>query len=69
MADEAKASTLENCKVTYFNLPGRAESLRLALSAAKISFTDERIEFKDWPALKPSTPWGSLPVLTLADGT
>mmetsp|Transcript_9629 Transcript_9629/g.10882 ORF Transcript_9629/g.10882 Transcript_9629/m.10882 type:complete len:231 (+) Transcript_9629:40-732(+) len=67
---EAKASNpLENCKVTYFDLPGRGEPIRLALSAAKITFTDERIAFKDWPALKPSTPWGSLPVLTLADGT
>eukprot|EP00343_Euplotes_focardii_P007490 CAMPEP_0205818434 /NCGR_PEP_ID=MMETSP0206-20130828/345_1 /ASSEMBLY_ACC=CAM_ASM_000279 /TAXON_ID=36767 /ORGANISM="Euplotes focardii, Strain TN1" /LENGTH=230 /DNA_ID=CAMNT_0053110793 /DNA_START=31 /DNA_END=723 /DNA_ORIENTATION=+ len=69
MADEAKASTLENCKLTYFDLAGRGESIRLALTAAKIKFTDERVAFKDWPALKPSTPWGQLPVLTLACGT
>jgi glutathione S-transferase len=60
---------LENCKVTYFGTPGRGESIRLALSIGKISFTDEHVTFSEWGKLKPNTPWGSLPLLTLKDGT
>jgi glutathione S-transferase len=50
-------------KYTYFNVRGRGETVRLCLAAGGIKFEDNRIEGKDWPALKPSTPWGSLPVL------
>jgi glutathione S-transferase len=59
---------LQGCKLTYFPIPGRAETIRLALTIGGIAFTDERINFKDWSTLKPSTPWGSLPVLTLSNG-
>jgi len=62
------SSLLSGCKFTYFNLPGRGESVRLALAIGGIPFQDERIEFQDWPTVKPTTPWGSLPVLTLSDG-
>jgi hypothetical protein len=41
-------------KITYFNAAGRAEITRLVLVAAGQKFEDKRIEFKDWPALKPS---------------
>lgn len=60
---------LNKCKLTYFGIPGRAESIRLALAIGGIDFIDERIAFADWKPMKPSTPWGELPVLTLADGT
>jgi len=50
-------------KLTYFNVRGRGETIRLCLAAAGIKYEDKRVEFKDWPALKPSTPFGSLPVL------
>jgi glutathione S-transferase len=60
---------LENCKLSYFGIPGRAEAIRLALTIGKIEFTDNRIDFPSWKELKPKTPWGSLPVMTLADGT
>jgi len=32
-------------------------------------FIDHRVQFKDWGAMKGTTPFGSLPVLELADGT
>jgi len=32
---------------------------------AGIPFEDERIKFTDWKELKPKTPYGSLPVLTI----
>lgn len=59
-------SFLQNCKLTYFGITGRGEATRLALTIGGIDFVDERIDFADWPSLKPTTPWGSLPVLTLA---
>lgn len=60
---------LQNCILTYFDVPARAEASRLALSIANIPFTDKRIPFSAWKELKPSTSWGSLPTLTLDDGT
>jgi len=52
-------------KLLYFNGAGRAETIRIALHAAGINFTDTRILGKDWPAIKPTTPLGSIPVLTV----
>ena len=37
--------------------------------AGDIDFEDERIKFEDWPALKPKTPAGKLPFVTLKCGT
>lgn len=37
--------------------------MRLLLAAAGLPFEDKRIEFAEWGALKPKTPWGSLPIL------
>lgn len=59
---------LDKCKLTYFGLPGRGESIRLALAIGGVEFEDNRIEFKDWPNIKSTTPWGSLPQLTLSTG-
>jgi glutathione S-transferase len=47
----------------YFPIPGRAEVARLLLTISNVDFEDKRIEFSDWPAFKPKTPFGSLPVL------
>ena len=53
-------------KLTYFDAPvSRGEECRMALHLAGIDFDDERIKFQDWPALKPKTPYGTLPVLAL----
>lgn len=60
---------LTGSKLTYFGIPGRGESIRLALTIGKVPFVDERIPFPQWPDLKPQTPWGGLPYLTLTDGT
>eukprot|EP00934_Nitzschia_sp_Nitz4_P002966 Nitzschia sp. Nitz4//scaffold261_size27179//12808//13488//NITZ4_008210-RA/size27179-processed-gene-0.3-mRNA-1//1//CDS//3329544720//2956//frame0 len=57
-----------NCKLTYFNLTALGEACRVSLAMGGIKFKDERIDFPDWPAMKPSTPWGTLPMLTLASG-
>jgi glutathione S-transferase len=51
-------------KLTYFDSPtSRGEECRLALFVAGIDFEDNRIQHSDWPALKPRTPFGSVPIL------
>ena len=53
-------------KLSYFDAPvSRGEECRLALHLAGIEFEDVRIKPADWPALKPTMPFGSLPVLEL----
>jgi glutathione S-transferase len=50
--------------LTYFDLDGsRGEVARLAMHLAGIAFEDKRIAGKDWPAMRDSTPFQSLPVL------
>jgi glutathione S-transferase len=52
--------------LTYFDLSrSRGEECRLALFLAGVDFEDRRITSKEWAALKPSTPFGSLPVFEL----
>ena len=51
-------------KLTYFDFHGgRGEPIRLAFFMGGISFEDDRVSFADWPARKPGTPFGSVPVL------
>ncbi len=53
-------------KLTYFDISGsRGEECRLALVLAGVEFEDNRIKFPDWAALKPTTPYGSLPILEI----
>jgi glutathione S-transferase len=55
-------------KLTYFDAPmSRGEECRLAFTCAGVDFEDVRIARADWAALKPKTPFGSLPVLELPD--
>ncbi|KAJ3220915.1 hypothetical protein HDU81_011089 [Chytriomyces hyalinus] len=53
-------------KLTYFDKRARAEPIRLALTIIGAAFDDERItSIPQWVALKPTTPFGQLPVLTI----
>lgn len=65
-----KSLLLQGSQLTYFGIPGRGEATRLALTIGGVeNWKDHRIEFSEWPALKQTTPWGSLPLLTLSNGT
>jgi len=52
-------------KLTYFDAEARAEPIRLAFHFAGVPFVDERVARDQWPALKTSVPWHSLPLLTI----
>jgi prostaglandin-H2 D-isomerase / glutathione transferase len=53
-------------KLTYFDAPtSRGEECRLALVLAGVEFEDNRIAREAWPTVKPTTPFGSVPVLEL----
>ena len=52
-------------KLTYFGIEGAAEKVRLAMKLAGIPFEDIRVAFQDWPAMKPNTPNGQLPILEI----
>ncbi len=58
--------TRPSLELTYFDFHGgRGEPARLALSIGGVPFTDRRVKFEDWPALKPTTPFGGIPVLSV----
>src|SRR6267142_1433554 len=62
--NHGRDSSMPKLKLTYFDFHGgRGEPARLALSIAGIPFEDDRVAGTDWPRRKPSTPFGSVPVL------
>lgn len=61
-------STTPSIKLTYFDIEGKGEPVRLALILAGVPFEDVRIKFPEWPELKPKTPSGKLPVLQIDNG-
>lgn len=51
-------------KLTYFDMPvSRGEECRLAFAIAGADFEDNRIPREAWSTLKPTTPFGALPIL------
>jgi glutathione S-transferase len=61
-------SVPKKIKLTYFNIEGVAEKIRLALKIGGISFEDERVDFAAWQGgMKAKTPFGQLPLLSLDD--
>ena len=70
---------------TYWNIPGRGESIRALMAIGALDFEEnfiplplplpnpedsKHVPFDDgtWAKMKNTTPWGSLPTLTLPDG-
>jgi len=51
-------------RLTYFDMAvSRGEECRLAFVIAGVDFDDNRLSREQWAALKPSTPFGAVPVL------
>ena len=59
------AATTPKLKLQYFNIQGAAEKVRLAFVLGNIPFEDERVQFSEWGTVKPTTPYGQLPLLTI----
>lgn len=55
-------------KLRYFDIRGRGEPLRIIFHYAGVEFEDERIQFPDFPSIKPTLPLGFLPVITTPNG-
>lgn len=55
--------------LTYFDGRGRAEVMRYLFVLSQTPYEDVRVSFADWAALKPSTPFGQLPLLRLGGET
>eukprot|EP00899_Mesostigma_viride_P021464 jgi/Mesvir1/29319/Mv01575-RA.1 len=53
----------KNIKLTYFDIKGRAEGARLALTIGNIPFQDVRVTREEFLAMKPNLPFGSLPTI------
>merc|ERR1711976_281112 len=53
---------MPNIKLTYFDLKGRGETTRMLFGIGGVEFEDFRLK-DGWQDLKPTTPWGSLPIL------
>src|SRR3954470_13819881 len=63
----ARQRRMPQYKLTYFDFSGsRGEECRLALFVAGVDFEDNRISNEAWQALKPTSPYGALPILELA---
>uniref|UniRef100_A0A4X1UBQ0 Hematopoietic prostaglandin D synthase n=2 Tax=Sus scrofa TaxID=9823 RepID=A0A4X1UBQ0_PIG len=61
--DTAQNHTMPNYKLTYFNMRGRAEIIRYIFAYLDIKYEDHRIEQADWPQIKPTLPFGKIPIL------
>ena len=58
-------STTKSHSLLYFQGAGRAEAIRILLSAAGVPFDDVRLAYAEWKDVKPTTPLGAVPVLTI----
>merc|ERR1711953_707100 len=63
------SSIMPNIKLTYFNGRGRGETARLILAYGGMHYEDRRVSFEDMPSLKPSLPFGQLPLLEVDGDT
>eukprot|EP01063_Lacrimia_lanifica_P028629 TRINITY_DN4214_c0_g1_i1.p1 TRINITY_DN4214_c0_g1~~TRINITY_DN4214_c0_g1_i1.p1 ORF type:complete len:497 (+),score=205.89 TRINITY_DN4214_c0_g1_i1:82-1491(+) len=64
-AKDTPMAVPEGLKLTYFNIQGLAEQVRLACAVTGTEFEDVRVKFEDWPAMKPNTKYGQLPILNV----
>ncbi len=52
-------------ELTYFDIRGRAEPIRLLLEEAGVAYDDVQVPSERWPELKPRLPFGELPRLRI----
>jgi glutathione S-transferase len=55
-------------KIIYFNIRGRAEVIRLIFEELGVAYDEHRLNSaEEWKTMKPSTPFGSLPIYEEGD--
>jgi len=54
-------------RLTYFDIRGRAEPIRLLLEEVGVEYDDQQVSSDQWPELKPGTPFGQLPTFREGD--
>ena len=54
-------------KITYFDVRGRAEVIRLIHEFTNTPYVERRVSVEEWPAAKPTFPFGQLPVYEEGD--
>jgi len=67
-AFSSSSTMAPSIKLTYFDIEGAGEPVRLALLLSGTEFEDDRVTFSDWPSLKLKMPYGQLPVMTVDKG-
>ena len=53
--------------ITYFDVRGRAEVIRLILEDTGTAYTERRVTVAEWPELKPTLAFGQLPLYEEGD--
>ena len=53
--------------LTYFDVRGRAEVIRLILEETATPYDEKRVQVAEWPTLKPTMPFGQLPLYAEGD--
>jgi glutathione S-transferase len=53
--------------ITYFDVRGRAEIIRLILEETGTPYREKRVQMAHWPTLKPTLPFGQLPTYEEGD--
>jgi glutathione S-transferase len=54
-------------ELTYFDIRGRAECIRLLLEEVAVAYEDRQITNAEWQQLKPRTPFGQVPLLRIGN--
>jgi prostaglandin-H2 D-isomerase / glutathione transferase len=62
------AASPSKISLTYFDIEGVAEPIRLAFLLSHQQFDDIRIPFPEWQEMKSKMPYGQLPVMSINDG-
>ncbi|KAG2393519.1 hypothetical protein C9374_007050 [Naegleria lovaniensis] len=50
-------------ELTYFNIPGRAEAIKLIAEVGGVEYNFKPVTFQEWPQVKQHTKYGQLPFL------
>jgi glutathione S-transferase len=61
-SEDELSSDASTALLTYFDIRGRAEVIRLILEEVAAPYRERRVQEQDWVAVKPSMPFGQMPL-------